>query len=191
MDERSKRNIRVGILLIAVLIALLLLRQCGENPALERIAFNRSDAPAANGVGGGDRASTSGVDGIEAERAWQYVPMAEEGERSAGLLTMEECRRRVGGYVPGGKRDATASLIPPDEAPLSRAPGRPRGATSPDLPATDLVTSAPAPSAGGIPTIAAQTNGRGLPGVLLIGSPIAAAIGSIILNDDPPADSPG
>ena len=191
MDERSKRNIRVGILLIAVLIALLLLRQCGENPALERIAFNRSDAPAANGVGGGDRASTSGIDGIEAERAWAYVPMAQEGERHAGLLTMEECRRRVGGYVPGGERDVTASLVPPGEASVSRAPGLPRGVTSPGLPADDLLPSAPAASPGGAPTIAAQTNVRGLPGVLLIGSPIAAAIGSIILDDDPPADSPG
>ena len=189
MDERSKRNIRVGILLIAVLIALLLLRQCGENPALERVAFNRTDLPTADGVGGSSGSQNVATNNIEAERAWEYIPMSDRNLAPGSLISLDECRRRAGGFLPGDSGGQSSFAPSRNESLSGYAPG---SRDAPSLLTNNVPPLAsPAGNIGTLPGLPG-VGGNAIPSPVLFGLP--AAIGSavpILLPSDPPADSPG
>ena len=184
MDERSKRNIRIGILLIAVLIVLMLLRQCGGNPALERIALDQT------GAATGDRSTgpaTLPKAAVQGQRAWEYVPPVDEGRPVAQAARSD--RAGDAAYpVDDGRAVATLADGFGERAYVRASEGR--GATSAPEAASTAVAGVSPPNADGNPLFV-QAEKRRAAALLLMASPVAAAIGTILLDGDPPADSPG
>ena len=188
MDERSKRNIRIGILLIAVLIVLMLLRQCGGYPALERIALDQTGAATGDRSTGSTDTAALPKAAVQGQRAWEYAPPVDEGRPVAQAARSNQAESPD--YpVNDGRAVATLADGFGEWAYVRASEGR--GApTTPEAASTPVAGVSPPPNADGNPLFV-QAEKRRAAALLLMASPVAAAIGTILLDGDPPADSPG